>query len=341
MKRGAWLLPMIIACGGGTSPKPIEVPVASEKDAGAPVAPPAPAPNDDAPLPLGANGPTDAAGLIGEAGAILPPNPETLLLVNSAEIRKHPNADAIRRLVMSGLVGWNMFMPHDIVDPIREVDWALVSGSIYLGHTQRTTFLAHYNLSDARTDAAIDLLLKRLATTQREGPRSFTATVDGARHWYAVPRLGTLLIAPMSPPDLGRDMAARFGKVTVPANVRQGELVRLSGDPRRSPVARYLPAEVKTFRMWILPEGDAISLHFEGDCEDEVSADAAVVHARRELAGFSRSAIVRMVARKLIAPQLVRRTGKTLRYDAVVDGALLLAMGDFAGGEGTKSPGSP
>ena len=343
MKRWGWLLPMMIAACGGGSPKAIEVPVANEQDGGADggasalVVKPSPAP-EDAPLPLGANGPTDAVGLIGEAGAILPPNPETLLLVNSAEIRKHPNAESIRRLVMKGLVGWDMFMPHDIVDPIREVDWALVSGSIYLRHTDRTTFLAHYNLDDARTDAAIALLLKRLAKPSREGPRSFTATVDGARHWYAVPRVGTLLIAPI---DKGADMAARFAKVSLPASVRPGELVRLSGDLARSPVAGYFPEDVKTFRLWILREGDGLSIHFEGECVDEAAAEVAVVAGRGRLASFGRSAIVRMVARKLIAPDLVRRSGKTVRYDAVVEGALLLAAADFAGGEGTKAPGSP
>lgn len=339
MKSWGWLLPMMIAACGGGSPKAIEVPVANEQDGGASplVVKPAPPP-EDASLPPGANGPTDAVGLIGEAGAILPPNPESLLLVNAAEIRKHPNGEAIRRLVMKSLVGWNMFMPHDIVDPIREVDWALVSGSIFLHHTDRTTFLAHYNLDDARTDAAITLLLKRLAKTSREGPRSFTATVDGARHWYAVPRTGTLLIAPI---DKGAEMAARFAKVNVPAGVRPGEIVRLSGDLARSPVAGYFPEEVKTFRLWILPEGDGLSIHFEGECVDEAAAEVALVTGRRRLASFGRSAIVRMVARKLIAPDLVRRTGKTIRYDAVVEGALLLAAADFAGGDGANAPGSP
>lgn len=346
MNRWAWLLPLfVVACGGGASPRPIEVPVANDKDAGGggvtAAGAPSPSSNDDAPLPPGANGPTDAAGLIGEAGAILPSNPESLLLVNSAEIRKHPNAESIRRLVMSGLVGWNMFMPHDIVDPIREVDWALVSGSIFLRHTEKTTFLAHYNLDDARTDTAIALLLKRLAKTSREGPRSFTATVDGARHWYAVPRVGTLLIAPIGPNETRSDMAARFAKVNVPASVRPGEVVRLSGDLARSPVAGTFPEEVKTFRLWILPEGDGLSIHFEGECIDEAAAEVALVTGRRRLASFGRSALVRMVARKLIAPDLVRRTGKTIRYDAVVEGALLLAAADFAGGDGTKTPGSP
>jgi hypothetical protein len=333
MRIGWIVLAAIVACGGGGSQSAIVVP--TQPDAGAPAAssasapPPPPAPVEKKKPPQGSDGPVDGVGLVGEAGRIFPPSPEAMLFVNSVRIRSHPSADAFRRAITSILVGWDMFMPTDLVDPIKDIDWTIIAGSLMLGSTQQNVFLAHYNVPEPRADVITKQLAARLPKGKLLKSNSLTAEIDGAPRTYLRPKPGVLAIFP---PDDAKSISEILAKADVPGAVRPNELMRIMWNGRRRGWATSVPHALKKLRMWITTGDDQkMRLSGEGECENEAAAEEAAAQLRGTIEHFAQSTFVRMAAGPLLDPSNLWADGRFVRYDAPLDERLLDVATSFNG----------
>jgi hypothetical protein len=294
-------------------------------DASAP--PPAPPEPKRAPPP-GSSGPTDAVGLVGEAGRIVPEGAETILFVNGAAIRKLPSADAFRRAITSTLVGWDQFMPVDLVDPIRDIDWVVIAGSLMLGSTQKNVFLAHYNVPEPAADVVTNKLVARMPKGKREG-NGLTAEIDGAPRAYLRPKAGVLAIVP---PEDGKRVADVLGRAKVAASVRPGEALRVVWNGRRRAWATHVPRAVTRARAWILAGDDGhLRVAAEGDCADEGAASEAVGELHDELDRVTQSTFARLLLGPLAEAKALWSDAHVVRYDAPLDDRIVEFIGGAAG----------
>jgi hypothetical protein len=346
---GASLVPLAVlaSCGGGQrdAAQPVVIPegpdaaptaIAVSEDASAPepaakVTPP--------PMPPGANGPKDAVGMIGDAGKIVPANPTTTLLVNSAVMRAHPLGNHAMRVLTSVLTGWGEFMPMDLVHPVRDVDWVVLAGSLVMGSTQTNVFLAHYNLPEKKADTVSADLMKRLANGKKTqlgvtGGTSFSATVDGAERAYLRPKPGVLAIVPAAD---GKRVAEILKAADIPTTLRPGELARVSW-PNAQRLPLPVPRGVKSLRVWINGTSkDELSVVAEGECADEEAALRAVDGLRNQLKANA-PGFARMLLRPVIDDATIWADGNVVRYEAKLPDALLDMIASIACERATGSP---
>lgn len=266
--------------------------------------------------PAGANGPADARGMIGDAGDLEPTPHRATLLVSSAAVRAHPSGETIGKLITGVFNGWDTFMPYDVVHPMRDVDWVLMSGSLVMGSTQQNVFLAHYNLPEPKADAAAATLLKRLPSAKKTdlgpGVTAFTTTLDGADRLYLRPKAGVLAIVP---PSEGKRAVALLQKANVPTSVRPGELFRVaySGGAKLR-LFDVLPASVGVMRAWGEPGPDAgIVVHGEGECSSESEAEQVARQLEDRIASTGTPAIVRAMIGGMLERTRVWPDGSTVR----------------------------
>jgi hypothetical protein len=307
--------------GEAGAPAPIAVAVAAE-----PVAPIVRT------MPAGANGPHDAAGMIGAAGAAVVGSPEMTAFVNTAEIRAHPKGEQIGRPLVAALVGWNTFMPHDLVHPLRETNWVLMSGSLYLGSTQKNVILASHTLDEKGADGVFTQLEKRLPGKRVDlkvaGVKSLEATVDGGERAYVRAKPGVLAIVPK---DEGKRVAELVRRVEVSPSLRKGELVRIAFARVPRQVSSFMQVRLGPSRVWIEADGPALSLNAEADCRDDEDAARTAEQVRAALDGVR--GIGGLAARSLTRDAAVWPDGKVVRYRAELDERILglLSMAVCAG----------
>ena len=277
----------LAACGGATpsqsivaipaQPAPVETSTRAS-DAGARAEPPSPR-TAPPPLPAGANGPRDARAMIGEAGDLVPAPHRATLLVSSAAVRAHPWGDSIGMTITAVFSGWGDFMPYDVVHPMKDVDWVMMSGSLVMGSTQQNVFLARYNLSEPKADTAAATLLKRLPGAKKtdvgvKGVTALTAHIDGADRLYLRPKPAVLAIVP---PSESKRAVELLRRVDLPQSVRPGELLRIaysSGTKLR--MFGALPNAVDGMRAWLEGTRDGgLVAHAELDCPTNEQAEGA------------------------------------------------------------------
>ena len=287
-----WLL--LVACGAShddrIAPVTVTVDTVGVRDAGPRDAAPdvvvdaAVAREVETPAGEGWLGPRDATSLIGPAGAAVTGTPTTIVLVHSAAIRVDARSEMVRKVLLSLLPGWQTFMPYDVVDPLADVDWVLMAGSLTLGRTASNVFIAHHNLSEASADVAMATLSKRLPKVRPVsgfggGTKAFVAFIDGADRLYVRPSPGVLAIVPAAD---GKRIAELLARVEVPADVRPGELVRIVDNATQRITS--IPAPVQRARYWMLATtGGATIVRLEGDCASESDALAAAAAVRGAL----------------------------------------------------------
>jgi hypothetical protein len=217
---------------------------------------------------------------------------------------------------------------------MRDVDWVLMSGSLVMGSTQQNVFVAHYNLSEPKADAAAATLLKRLPSAKRTvlgvpGVAAFTTTLDGADRLYLRPKPGVLAIVP---PSEGRRAAALLQKADVPKSVRPGELFRLaySGGAKLR-MFDALPASIGAMRAWAEPGADAgIIVHAEGECPSESEAEQIARQMEKRIATSSAPALVRAVIGGLLERTRVWPDGSTVRIRVEINQQELEKLAAFA-----------
>ncbi len=237
----------------------------------------------------------------------------------------------MRRILLGTLPGWGQFMPYDVVDPINDIDWVLMAGSLVLGQTAANVFIAHYDLTEAQADVAMATLLKTLpralaAPTFGGAPKAFTALIDGTDRLYVRPRPGVLAIVPVSE---GRRIVDLLARVDVPTDARPRELARVVD----STALRYMSIgvpQIQSARYWITAtENDATTVRLEADCGTPADAVAAADEMATRIKSASGSFGV-----KLMAPWLehiaVHAVGAEVRgsvglHEGDVNGVAILA----------------
>jgi hypothetical protein len=267
--------------------------------------------------------------MVGDAGKIVPAHVQTTLLVNSAAIRAHRTGDALTRLAMVVLPGWDAFMPVDVVHPIRDLDWVVLAGSLQLGSTRDDYYVGAYNVDESKADAITRELMTRARPTQKS-KTWFVTNVDGGRRAYTRPQPGLLAIVPA---DERAATNERLRQIDAPHRVRPGELLRLATTPASFRVAGLpfsMPQGMKAARIWLreIDASNDLLLAAEGDCDDESSARIAADDLREQLKR-SVPGLVRVAVRHLLDYATVWVDGKVVRYEARVPAALVEAAADI------------
>jgi hypothetical protein len=202
----------------------------------------------------------------------------------------------LRHILLGTLPGWSTFMPYDVVDPIVDVDWVMMAGSLVLGTTASNVYIAHYNLSEAQADVAMEALVKtlpRAVATNAFGHGAFSAFIDGADRLYVRPRPGVLAIVPLAD---GKRIAALLADAEVPADVRPGEIVRVV-DNGAQRLATHVTPQIRRARYWLTAtHGDATTLRVEGDCDSDDDARMAAIAVTLRVRAADGSLGVRLLA---------------------------------------------
>src|SRR5580692_7214821 len=92
-------------------------------------------------------GPADPQAVLGAAGDIQADVVLVYLIINAEEIKKNPEAPKLGHL-LTAIPQWKEFMAGTDVDPVRDMDWLMISGPA-LVHTEQDVVLIHYSAPDA------------------------------------------------------------------------------------------------------------------------------------------------------------------------------------------------
>jgi hypothetical protein len=315
--RRTWLAVLLAAAACGGSPKP----AVQEVDTRA--TPPA-KPSDagthfverrvDTGLPPGSNGPRTAEDMLGEAGRIVEGRPNVVLLVNSAVIRAHPIGARIGPLIRA-TTRWDEYMKAGPVDPISDLQWVLVAGSsLRAGFTDDNRYLAVHDIPEPQADSIIDAIGRAYA---KGGPFKVKAAnvkatlgeAEGVERVFLRPSARVLAIVH---PSVALATAQVLEKVTVPAAVRPGEMMRAALE-RPWMTFPMLPRSIKSARIWMLPEPNGGARVFaEGDCEG-IEEAAVAARALGESIQRANSLVVRLVTRGLLNDVQVKSDGRIVR----------------------------
>ena len=255
--------------------------------------------------------------MIGAAGAAVTGSPEMTAFVNTAEMRAHPRGEEIGRRLVASLAGWNMFMPHDLVHPLRETNWVLMSGSLFLGSTQKNVILASHTLDEKRADGVFSQLEKRLpGKASPQGRWRESARGDG--RWR---RAGLRQSEGGRPRDSseGRGQACRGAPTSCRrlAGAAQGRARRIAFARVPRALSRFGPIRIGPSRFWIEAEAAALTLNGEADCKDDEEASRTAKQIRAALDDVR--GIEALAARSLTRDASVWPDGKVVRYRAELD----------------------
>jgi hypothetical protein len=223
-----------------------------------------------------ASGPRDPQAILGAAGNIQAAPVLVMVVVNAEVIRTHPLAAEMGSL-LRGIEQWDDFMRGTTFDPVRDVDWVMISGPS-LVNTSRDVILVRYSASDAAVDKAVDIVSRK-----HEHGGAFDAGVPGVRASRAfADRAERIILRPQSkvlalvPPDVAEKVARQLAPPThVAAHVRPGEAayVRLVNPHHPFP---EIPASVSEARMRVVPRADhGADVFIEGDTKDSAAATQA------------------------------------------------------------------
>jgi hypothetical protein len=228
-------------------------------------------------------GPRDPQGILGAAGNIQAAPVLVMVVVNAEVIRPQPVAAEMGSL-LRGIEQWDDFMKGTEFDPVRDVDWVMISGPSLI-NTSRDVILVRYSASDAAVDRAVEIV-----SHKHENGGAFDAGVPGVRASRAfADKAERIILRPqpkvlaLVPPDVAEKVARRLAPPThVAAHVRPGEAayVRLVDPHHPFP---EIPATISEARLRIVPRADhGADVFMDGDTKDPAAATEAA-DALREL----------------------------------------------------------
>ncbi len=327
---GAGLVSLLLTfgCAPAAPPEP-HAPAAIERDAGAAISPTQPPPNVDAgataavdaipPLPAGANGPSSMEEIVGEPGAIAEGRKPVTFFVNTAAIRRHPLSDRLSEQVTRFLIGWKEFMPLELIDPVRDTSWVVISGpSLVLGQTAPNVHLAYYDVSETAADAIIAKLGKAYkkggsVDLKVPGVKATLGFADEAERLYVRPQPHVLAIVP---PARGAAIATKLKAATVQPNVRPGELLRVVViDPTHS--SRFfgnLSDRLSLLRLWLTVDDDNTThVNAEGEFDNAAEAESATNDLKAQLSKLSSSPMARLILGGILRRIQVYQDGLVVR----------------------------
>jgi hypothetical protein len=226
-------------------------------------------------------GPRDPQAILGAAGNIQAAPVLVMVVVNAEVIRSQPVASEMASL-LHGIEQWEDFMRGTSFDPVRDVNWVMISGPSLI-NTSRDVILVRYSASDATVDKAVEIV-----SHKHENGGAFDAGVPGVRASRAfADKAERVILRPQTkvlalvPPDVAEKVARRLAPPThVAAHVRPGEAayVRLVDPHHPFP---EIPASISEARMRIVPRPDhGADIFIEADTKDPAAAAQAADDVR-------------------------------------------------------------
>ncbi len=290
--------------------------------------------------------PRSPVQMVGDVGNLQAGEALVVLLINAAEIKKHPIGSQMGPL-LSSIPQWDDFISGTGIDPINQTDWVLISGP-GLVDTTNDVIIIHYSAPDALVDRAIDIVSKKY---DRGGPydagvpgvKAALAHADRAPRVFLRPQPHLLAVVPV---HYANTAAKILVKSRVSPKVRPGEAVRLTVKRPYQPFPQ-IPNTVSELRLWVLPRADGSAEVFaEGDCATDADATDAAAQIAKIFTGFKSSTALRMFKPQLYAlvnGVEVKPSGKlvTLHLDASqeqLEELLGIVEGMVRSAKGTKPP---
>ncbi len=239
--------------------------------------------------PAIAGGPRDPVGVVGEAGDIQVDKVLVLVVINAEVIRKNPAAVDLGAL-LHGMPQWADFMKGTDIDPVRDVDWVMISGPSVVD-TSRDVVLVHMGVSDAKVAKAMDIVAGNYAQgggfdAGVPSVRAVRAFADRAERVVLLPRPHVIAVVPSS---AATRIARKLARASVPAHVIKGDAAYVRFvDPHRA--MPQLPASITELRTRIvLRDDDGADVfidgdtHGEGEARDAAAAIGALIRQRNDM----------------------------------------------------------
>jgi hypothetical protein len=331
MQRPFFLLLCLAACAGQRQeaiepilvPPPAAEPSAPPPAASAEKAQP-PSKPASAPLPPGANGPRDLEAMIGAAGKIAPPPQKNVILVNSQAVRAHRHGVSIGP-ILRAVPQWNDYVKATQFDPIQDAEWVVLAGPSMTSR-DRNLALLYYRGTEADADKAMQQIAKAYAKggpvdVKVPGVKAVLGYADDAERLFLRPQPHLMAVVP---PDMGKSAAETLKPVKIDANVRPGELLRMSlGEPSRT--FAILPSAMKSARIWMNTENDGLGVYAEADCESALDATEAAEELTKRFKAKN-TMMVRMVIGNVLDHVDIRVDGTTVRFAMPMTGEQLTRL---------------
>ena len=241
-------------------------------------------------------GPADPQAVLGAAGDIQADVVLVYLIINAEEIKKNPEAPKLGKL-LTAVPQWHDFMDGTDVDPVRDMDWLMISGPA-LVHTEEDVVLIHYSAPDAVVDKAIAVVSAKYRGPAGPiggpidagvpGVKASLAHADRAQRVLIRPQPHVLAVVP--PKDWkGRDMVERTARQLAPpakvrARLKAGEAFYMRVVKPHNALG-LIPESITEMRMVIKTRpDDGVDIFIEGDTRDPEAAAQAAEALKKVLA---------------------------------------------------------
>lgn len=220
----------------------------------------------------------DAEALI---GALQTDRVLVMLVISAEVIRKNP-VGATLGYILRALPQWDQFMAGTTLDPVRDIDWIVISGPS-LVNTERDVVLIHYSAPDATMDRAVAAIGRRT-----RGGGFIDAGVRGVKATLAhADRADRVILRPQSrvlaivPPSAASRVARQLVGARVMPPIREGDAVYMRFVSPHRAIAD-LPDSIHELRLRVVPGADeGADVYVDGDTDDAVAAAAAAAQVAR------------------------------------------------------------
>ncbi len=218
----------------------------------------------------------DPQSLLGVAGSVAAGPNNVTIMVNFAELRKHPDSARLG-LVLGGIPQWRAFMSDSqgtaMLDPMRDADWMIITGP-HLVDTQNDAVFVHYATPDAQVDKLIDTVSRNTKGGPVDlgvrGVKAWKAFADNGWRAFIRPRPHIAVIVPLShAPQFARVLAAN----PIMLHAQPGESMSMEA-VRPGGSIGAIPADISKIHMRIIgrPSDGGGDLYMEGDCPTDAAA---------------------------------------------------------------------
>jgi hypothetical protein len=263
------------------------------------------------------SGPRDPEGIVGAAGAVQADVILVMLVVNAEVIRQHP-VGAHMGYLFRGIPQWEEFMSGTDLDPVRDTDWAIISGPSLI-NTARDVMLIRYSAPDKVIDDAVRAVSRKYARGGAidagvPGVKAYLAHADRAERVLLRPQPHVLAVVP---PSVAPKVARQLVGSRVPAHVRPGEAVYMRLVNPHHPMPE-IPESLTELRMRVVPRPDlGADVLVDGDTKDAAAATQAAEELRRVVRRHN-DAFTSMLTHGVFDQVEVRSEGNLVKVHMVV-----------------------
>jgi hypothetical protein len=285
---------------------------------------------------FGDGGGEPVAAVSGDGRRVIDSNANVRVLIYPEKIRTHRLAPRIGKLLGS-IYQWRDFFGPAGIDPIRDVDRVLITGS-QLRNSKDVAAIIKLNVPRERIHGAIDAIVQADAEHGEwldAGLPAATAYADRAPRVFVMGTAGIVIVTPPS----ALENVLQHGKKIGLKPAQGPEVVsayavtpsRVRGLPVR------VPESIRWVRLWVTPDAHG-GARLEAEAEDE-SAELASEHAEELERGLTAAATLDLGivgeflgvgAKRLVQNIELRAEGNRIRGTALVTAAQLDEILGFA-----------